>query len=180
MIVSIIVAYDKQRGIGRAGTIPWRVPEDLALFKRLTWGHHIVMGSRTYESIERCLPGRINLVVTRQERLLPEGCVRAASLEAALAYARDRNENECFVIGGGMLYRQALPLADRLYISQIDGSFDCDVFFPPLDTRAWVERLTVAITTAKQGSSNFTFRVLDRCGLELPLPDVLSEWEVRR
>ncbi len=176
MIVSIIVAYDAQRGIGRGGTIPWRAPEDLALFKRLTWGHHIIMGRRTFESIGRCLPGRINLVVTRQERVLPAGCVRAASLEAALAYARERNESECFVIGGGMLYREALPRADRLYISQIEGSFGCDVFFPPLDTEAWEERVAVTITPTQPGASGFTFRVLDRRGQQLPLPHVLSEW----
>jgi len=180
VIVSIIVAYDNQRGIGRGGSIPWRAPEDLALFKRLTWGHHIVMGRRTFESIGRCLPGRVNLVVTRQERSLPEGCVRAASLEAALEYAQARNESECFIIGGGMLYRQALARADRLYISQIEGSFDCDVFFPPLETDAWEERMATHVTATKPDAPGFTFRVLDRRGRQLPLPDVLSEWGAQR
>jgi len=179
-MTSIIVACDSKLGIGRDGTIPWHIPEDLALFKRLTWGHHIVMGRRTYESIGRCLPGRTSLVVTRSDRTFPQGCERVASLTEALEIARSRQETECFIIGGGMLYREALPRVDRLYVSFIEGDYDCDVYFPPLDYTVWEERIAMTVAPGKVNTPGFVFRVFDRRGHPLPLPTVLTEWVAQR
>lgn len=174
MIISLIVAYDQQRGIGLRGRLPWHIPAELKLFKRITWGHHLVMGRRTYESIGRALPGRTMLVVTSNTSAVAVGCIGVPTLEAALHYARDRGETECFVIGGAMLYAAALPLAQRLYISEIEGTFNCDTFFPPIDERQWHERFSCAFP-AEAAAVGFRFRVLDRLGTELPLPAIATE-----
>ncbi|GIV55009.1 MAG: dihydrofolate reductase [Candidatus Kapaibacterium sp.] len=175
MIVSLVVAYDDCRGIGRGGSLPWHISADLALFKRITWGHHIVMGRQTFESIGRALPGRVTIVVTRSLENVPPGCHRAASLEDALAIAGQAGEQECFVIGGGQLYRAALCHADRIYASEIQGEFNCDTFFPPIQPEEWDERFATTITDERSGM-RFRFRVLERRGRALPMPDILSEW----
>nr|WP_315257075.1 dihydrofolate reductase [uncultured Duganella sp.] len=134
--LTIIVATDAQRGIGINNTLPWKLPEDLAHFKRTTTGHPIIMGRKTFDSIGRPLPNRRNIVVTRNGKWMHEGVEAVASLEAALALL---DGAEGFVIGGAEIYQQALPLADQLIITQIAATFDCDAFFPALDADAWQE-----------------------------------------
>ncbi len=177
MIVSVIVAYDRQRGIGRAGTLPWHIPADLALFKRVTWGHHIIMGRRTAESIGRALPGRTTLVVTQRSDGLPPGCHAVPTLEGALAHAAAAGETECFVVGGEMLYRAALPFADRIYATEIEGDFECDRFFPPLDETQWEERFAAPVDGATLPAR---FRILERKGRHLPPPPIATEWASQR
>ncbi|MFN9480083.1 MAG: dihydrofolate reductase [Betaproteobacteria bacterium] len=130
MHVSLIVAYDRARGIGRDGRMPWRLPEDMAHFKRTTMGHPIVMGRKTWDSLGRALPGRRNLVVTRNAALRAEGAEVFASLDAALTACA--GSAEVFVIGGGEIYAQALPHADRVLATEIDAEFAADTRFPPL------------------------------------------------
>ncbi|MFN7571865.1 MAG: dihydrofolate reductase [Betaproteobacteria bacterium] len=130
MRVSLIVAYDRARGIGKDGRMPWRLPEDMAYFKRTTMGHPIVMGRKTWDSLGRALPGRRNLVVTRNGALQAAGAEVFDSLDAALADCADAAE--VFVIGGGEVYAQALPRADRVLATEIDAEFAADTFFPPL------------------------------------------------
>lgn len=175
MIISIVVAYDRHRGIGRGGTLPWHIPADLALFKRITWGHHIVMGRRTFESIGRALPGRVTVVVSHSNLELPSGCIRVTSLDDAFEHARTAGENECFVIGGGMIYRQALAHADRIYASEIEGEYACDTFFPALDASEWKERFAAPLDDPRSGV-RIHFRVLERIGQKLPKPAIVSEW----
>lgn len=175
MIVSLIVAYDRARGIGRNGQLPWRIPADLRLFKRLTWGHHIVMGRRTWESIGRPLPGRTSIVVARSQIVVPPECFVVPSLDEALAVAQQRGETECFVIGGGMLYREALQRADRIYASEVKGEFECDTFFPALEPTEWVERAAIEFPASDATTPAFRFRVLDRVGTDLPLPAIATE-----
>lgn len=134
--LTIIVATDAQRGIGINNTLPWKLPEDLAHFKRTTTGHPIIMGRKTFDSIGRPLPNRRNIVVTRNGQWAHEGVEAVASLEAALALL---DGAEGFVIGGAEIYQQSLPLADRLIITQIAHTFDCDAFFPALDADTWQE-----------------------------------------
>ncbi|MCX7929611.1 MAG: dihydrofolate reductase [Chlorobi bacterium] len=179
MIISLIVAYDSQRGIGRNGQLPWRIPADLRVFKQLTWGHHIIMGRRTCQSIGRALPGRTNLVVTRSDQDLPHGCTALPSLDQALEYARMRGETECFVIGGAMLYRTALDYADRIYASEIDGTFECDTFFPSISPTEWTERLIVPFPSIDPSVPHFRVRVLDRVGRHLPPPHTIESADQR-
>src|SRR5262245_32500467 len=118
--LSLIVAMSQNRVIGANGTIPWHLPDELQLFKRLTMGHHMVMGRRTWDSIGRLLPGRTTVIVSRQPGYRVAGAIVAHSLEEAItACAAD---DEIFVIGGAELFRAALPLADRLYLTVVQAS----------------------------------------------------------
>lgn len=134
----ILVAAVARNGvIGKNGGIPWQLPADLQHFKRLTLGHPILMGRRTWESLGRPLPGRRNLVISRQQGWSAEGAEHAESLTAALQ--RVAREPLAFVIGGAQLYAQALPLADGLELTEIDCDFDGDTRFPDWDRSRFVE-----------------------------------------
>ena len=135
--VSIIVAIDDRGGIGRDGQLPWRLPEDLQRFKRITMGKPIVMGRRTWESIGRPLPGRHNIVISRQPGLVAHGATVTGSLEAALLAAGD--VPEVCVIGGAEIYRLALPLAQEIHLTRVHARVDADTFFPALDPAEWEE-----------------------------------------
>ncbi len=135
--ISIIVAMAKNRTIGINNTLPWRCPEDLKHFKSLTMGHHMIMGRKTFDSIGKPLPGRTTVVVTRNRELKIEGCSMANSLQQALdACAGD---SEIFVVGGAELYTQALPLADTLYLTEIQQEVNGDAHFPEFNNMEWQE-----------------------------------------
>jgi dihydrofolate reductase len=135
--ISIIAAMAKNRVIGIANTLPWRLPEDLKHFKALTLGHHILMGRKTYESLGRPLPGRTSVVITRSRDLRIPGCLVVNSIPDAVA-ACD-NDIEIFFIGGEELYRQALDVADRIYLTEINEDFAGDAWFPEFDMNLWQE-----------------------------------------
>lgn len=137
-MVSIIVAVAKNNVIGCANKLIWHISEDLKRFKALTSGHPVVMGRRTYESIGRPLPGRTNVVVSRSEDLRIEGVVVVNSLEKALDVARQSaGGDEVFVIGGDQIYRQSIPLADRIYYTLVDQEPEGDAYFEPLRASDW-------------------------------------------
>lgn len=135
--VSLIVAMDRQRVIGRAGRLPWHLPADLQRFKSLTMGHHIIMGRKTWESIGRVLPGRVSVVVTRNPHYAAPGAVIAASLAQALSMAG--GDSEPFVIGGAELFREALPYSRRIYMTEVLAEYAGDVWFPDLRIGEWRE-----------------------------------------
>jgi dihydrofolate reductase len=136
MNVAIIVAMSENRVIGAGNRVPWRLPPDQQRFKRITMGHHIIMGRRTWESIGRVLPGRTSVVVTRSpDFAAPAGVVVAHSLEEALAASA--GDEEPFVVGGAALYDEALALAQRIHLTVIERHFDGDVYFPPFDRSHW-------------------------------------------
>jgi dihydrofolate reductase len=135
--VSIVVATDDHGGIGLGGGLPWHLPEDLKRFKALTMGKPIVMGRRTHDSIGRPLPGRHNIVISRQPGLRIEGCTVVDSLDAALAAAGP--VPEVVVIGGADVYRLALPDAETLYLTRVHADVGADTFFPALDAADWEE-----------------------------------------
>ncbi len=130
--MTIIAALDAERGIGRAGAIPWRLPADLRFFKKVTMGHAILMGRKTYDSIGRALPGRTNLVLSRSMRsdaLAPGGDIHLLR-DFAEAPTHLAPGQELFVIGGAEIYGLTLPIARRLLLTHIEGTHDCDTFFP--------------------------------------------------
>ncbi len=127
----------QNRTIGINNTLPWRCPEDLKRFKALTMGHHMVMGRKTFDSIGKPLPGRTTVVVTRNRNLKIDGCLILHSLEEALAACR--GDAEIFVVGGAELYKQALPMADTLYITEIRQEVEGDAYFPEFDKAQWQE-----------------------------------------
>ena len=135
--IALIAALAQNRVIGVNNTLPWRLPEDLQHFKALTLGHHIMMGRKTFESIGRVLPGRTTVIVSRTGYNAPAGCLVTDSIAAALdACAGDA---EVFFVGGAQLYAQVLPLADRLYLTEIQAEFDGDAWFPAFDRADWDE-----------------------------------------
>lgn len=137
MTVSLIVAYSSNRIIGKDNALPWRLPGDLAHFKRTTLGCPVIMGRKTWESLGRALPGRRNIVVTRQGNYRATGAETAASLDQAMAMTRDNPE--VFVIGGAQIYERSLEFADRIVATEVHACIDGDAFFPPLDTSVWRE-----------------------------------------
>jgi dihydrofolate reductase len=134
-LISLVAAVARKRAIGRDNQLLCRISEDLKFFKRTTMGAPIVMGRKTWDSIGRPLPGRRNVVVTRNPQWQAEGAERAASLHDALALLREAPK--VFVIGGGEIYAQALPLADELVLTEIDADFEADAFFPAWDPSEW-------------------------------------------
>lgn len=134
-MLSLIVAMANNRVIGKDNKMPWHLPADLQYFKKVTLGKTIIMGRKTYDSIGRPLPGRQNVVVTRQDNLQISGCDVVNSLAAALAMAAA----EVVIIGGANLYAQALPLVDRMYVTFIEHDFSGDTFFPRWDHALWKE-----------------------------------------
>ncbi len=132
MIISIIAAMAENRVIGRDGAIPWDIPDDRRRFRELTMGHPIIMGRKTFESIGRPLPGRRNIILTRLPEYRREGCCVVHSLADALAAAG--GADEVFICGGEELYRLALPLADRIYLTVVHRCCAGDAYFPPIPT----------------------------------------------
>ncbi len=151
--ISIVVAYAANRVIGLGGKMPWHLPEDLKRFRALTMGHHIVMGRKTWESIGRLLPGRKHIIVSRQPDYVVPGAIVARTIEEALA-ARD-GDNEIFVIGGEEIYRLVLPIADRIYATEIKADCVGNTFFPPLDLGKWVEGSREKGTNAESLAHDF-------------------------
>ena len=135
MRLSIVVAMDDNRLIGKDNGLPWHLPADLAYFKKITTGNSILMGRKTYESIGKALPNRRNIVITRNSEAIFSGCEVVDSIDAALSITK--NDNEVMVIGGASLCEQLLPEVARLYITQIEGKFEGDIFFPEYDKTEW-------------------------------------------
>ena len=135
--VSLIAALAKNRVIGIENRLPWRLPEDLAHFKALTLGHPIVMGRKTFESLGRPLPGRRNIVITRNPDYRPPGCETAPSIPAAIDLCEEAQE--IFFIGGAELYKQVLPLVDRMYLTEVQIEAQGDAWFPEFDRGLFAE-----------------------------------------
>ena len=135
MNLTLIAAMSQNRVIGRDNDLAWHLPKDLKRFKELTKGHHVLMGRKTYESVGRPLPGRTNIVISRQENYKAPGCIVVHTLEEAIRKAE--NDNQPYVIGGGKIYEQALPLADTLELTQIHADVEGDTYFPEVDTNKW-------------------------------------------
>ncbi len=131
--IFIIVAIDSKRGIGKAGTIPWKLPADLAYFKDKTTGHTVVMGRKTYESIGRPLPNRKNIILTRdREFQAPDGCAVIYSVDEIRSF-----DGDVYIIGGSEVYGLFLPKADAIFITEVEGDFSADTFFPDFDRSQW-------------------------------------------
>lgn len=163
--LALIWAMARNRVIGRGNILPWRLPADLAHFKAITTGHPVLMGRKTFESLGRPLPNRINIVVSRDPGYAPAGCVVAHSLEQAL----DLGKQHCteakptlFVIGGENLYTQTLLLADRLYITLVDADVEGDAWFPEFDWQEWREIDRRSLPADDKNQYGCTFLTLDR------------------
>ncbi|WP_448565609.1 type 3 dihydrofolate reductase [Thalassotalea ganghwensis] len=160
-ILSMIVAHADNRIIGKDNDMPWHLPADLAYFKKTTLGKPVIMGRKTYESIGRALPGRLNIVISRDMNYQAPGVTVVSSVENALAQAG--NVDEVMVIGGGAIYQHCLPFADRLYITHIDASIDGDTQFPDYDTKTvWQKVSSEYYTADEKNAYNLEFCVYEK------------------
>lgn len=165
----MIAAIGANNVIGRDGALPWRLPSDLAFYKQTTMGKPIVMGRRTYESIGRPLPGRTNIVVSRNESFRPDGVLTAADLDAAIELAKSiaaaDGVDEIVIVGGETIYRQAMAYADRLYVTHVDVSPEGDAYFPRIASDTWAAVDAPDIPGSERDSAGFAVRVYERRGV---------------
>ncbi|MFK7808130.1 MAG: dihydrofolate reductase [Saprospiraceae bacterium] len=162
MTVSAIVATAKNNVIGINNGIPWYLPADLKYFKRTTLNHHIIMGRKSYESIGRPLPKRTNVIVTRDPFYAASNCLITHSVEEALKLALDNNEDEAFIIGGGEIYKLAMPFVNRLYLTEVDLEVEGAVYFPEIDLSEWELISEESHEPDEKNEMAYTFKVLER------------------
>ena len=153
---------DDRQGIGHHGSLPWRLSTDMKRFKAITMGHHLIMGRKTFETIGRLLPGRKMIILTRNKAYEAGGCLIARSLEEAFRFAEEGGEEEVLVIGGGEIYQQALPKADRIYLTHVHTQVPADVYFPKFTLDEWQEVRCEEVPAGEKDSYPTTFRVLER------------------
>jgi dihydrofolate reductase len=139
MIINLVVAASENNVIGKENKLLWRLPNDMAFFKNITWGMPVIMGRKTFESLGQPLKGRTNIIITRNSSLNIAGAVIAPDLSAAIAAAAAEDVKECSVIGGGEIYKQAMPVAGRIYITRVHANFEGDTFFPVIDESLWIK-----------------------------------------
>lgn len=159
-LISLIVAMAKNGVIGRDNQLPWRLPADLAHFKRVTMGKPMIMGRKTWESLPGLLPGRRHIVVTRDKAYRAEGCTLVNSLDQALAAAGEAAE--VMVVGGGTIYKEMLPRADRLHLTLVDAEVEGDARFPEIDFSQWRECTRESHPADERNPHSYTFLELER------------------
>ncbi len=159
-MLSLIVAMDENRLIGRDNGLPWRLPSDMAFFKRTTMGKPVVMGRKTYESIGKPLPGRDNVVITRQVDFCAPGCTVVPGLAEAIEHYADAAE--IMIMGGVQIYRLALDNVDRLYVTRVHGSFDGDAWFPEVDWSQWRKVTAEDVEADERNAHAHTFEIWER------------------
>ncbi|MEX1198030.1 MAG: type 3 dihydrofolate reductase [Pseudohongiellaceae bacterium] len=166
MRLALIWAMSRNRVIGRNNALPWYLPEDLKYFKRVTMGKPIIMGRKTWESIGRPLPGRSNIIVSRNTNFEAEGAKVVHSLDEAIKMAENialiNGGEEAVVMGGAEIYRQALPRADRLYLTQVHAEVEGDAFFPEFDIERWHELGREDFSASGPNPYDYSFVVLER------------------
>lgn len=155
MILSIIVAASENQVIGKDNGLIWRLSADMKHFKQKTTGHTVIMGRKTFESIGKALPNRRNIVISTNMTVAPEGCELVSNLELALERVKD--EDEVFVIGGGMLYRKMWETADRLYLTRVHVNLDGDTFIPEIDPAVWKEVDRQEFSADEKNEYNYSF-----------------------
>ncbi len=161
-MVSLLVAMDERRGIGKQGGLPWRLSSDLKRFRELTMGHHIVVGRKTFESIGKPLAGRQMIIVTRDPDYHIAGCFTVHSIAEALELARQHGETELFICGGAEIYARTMEQAERLYLTRVHADCDADTFFPEFNPEDWLETASETHGADEKNQHPFTFSLLVR------------------
>jgi dihydrofolate reductase len=162
--LSLVVAMSRSGLIGKGGALPWHLPRDLRHFRKLTWGKPIIMGRKTHEGLGRPLPGRTNIILTRQTDFRPAGCLVAHSREQAMTWARMTGGSEAMIIGGGETYRQFLPCSATIYLTLVEGDFVGDAYFPErlLDSPDWIRISEEVWEADARNPQNARFIVMKR------------------
>lgn len=162
MLISIIAAMANNRVIGKKNSLPWNLPADLEHFRQLTIGKPVIMGQKTFESIGKPLPGRTNIILTKDDNFRPENCIVVKSIKEAQKAAEGTGAKEAMVCGGASIYAQFLPLADRMYLTLIENDFDGDIFFPEFNWSDWKELERKENLPDKENPYKYTFITLER------------------
>lgn len=162
MIISQIVAVSSNNVIGVNNGLPWKMPKDMAYFKAKTLGHYIVTGRRNYEAEGKALPGRQNIVLSRNGKFELSDAIVVHKIEEAIELARGAGEKELFVIGGEEIYRLAMPFTDRIYLTRIHANFKGDTFYPELDLGIWMESSRIYNQKDKVNPFDYDFLVFER------------------
>lgn len=166
MKISSIVAVAQNGVIGKDNSLPWRLPDDMKYFKKVTQGHHIIMGRKNYQSIGFPLPKRTNIILSRNPFFIVSNCLVAQSVEEALSIAYDNGEEEVFIIGGAAIYEETMDMWDRLYYTEVQAEPEGDVFFPEMDWNKWHLTESEFHEKDERHDYSFTFKVFDRKALE--------------
>lgn len=156
--LSLVVATDQENGIGKNNQLLWHLPNDLKFFKKVTSGHTVIMGRKTFDSVGKPLPNRRNIVISRQPDLQIEGVEVFDNLGNAVNACK--NEDEFFVIGGGEIYKQAMPLAKQIYITKVDASLNADTFFPDIEALTWEVAWKQKHQKDEKHAFDYTFLIL--------------------
>lgn len=162
MIISLIVAAASNNAIGKDGKMPWHLPGDMKHFKNITWGLPVLMGRKTFESLGKALPGRKNIVVTRQHGWEMEGTVTVKTIEDGLFVAKETDAKEVMVIGGGEIYRALFARAKRIYLTRVEAEPEADTFFPSLDPKHWYLVSQKNHEADEKNAYNHSFQVWER------------------
>ena len=169
MLLSAITAIAQNNVIGKNNQLPWHLPADMRYFKNTTMGHVVIMGRKTYESFTKALPGRTNIVVTRQKGYQPADALVVHSLDEAVNLAKAQGETEAFILGGAQIYAESMPLLDRLYLTRIYADFEGDTVFPEFDPKQWE---MTAIRPGEPDEKNkyfYAFQTWERKGADRPV-----------
>ncbi|HUR65207.1 MAG TPA: dihydrofolate reductase [Chitinophagaceae bacterium] len=162
MIISFVVAAANNNGIGKDGKMPWHLPNDMRHFKNVTWGMPVVMGRKTFESLGKVLPGRKNIVITRQPGWKVDGTVGVKTIEDALFVAKEADANEVMVIGGGEIYKALFDKAKRIYMTRVEANPEADTFFPAITSKDWHLMSQQDHEADEKNAYNYSFQVWER------------------
>ena len=162
MNISLVVAAANNNGIGKYGTMPWHLPNDMRHFKNVTWGMPVVMGRKTFDSLGRALAGRKNIVITRKPDWEAPGAVAVKSIEDALFLAGETDAKEVMVIGGGEIYKALFPKANRIYLTRVEAEPEADTFFPAIDPGQWKLVSQKNYEADEKNDYNYSFQTWER------------------
>ena len=161
-MISLIVAASENNAIGKSNEMLWHLPQDLKFFKNTTWGMPVIMGRKTFEAVGKPLPGRTNIIVTTNPKWNAENTITTVSIEDAIKVAKETNAKEIFITGGGEIYRQTLPMADKVYLTRVHTVIDGDAFFPEMDLNTWEVFFEKHVKADEKNKFDMTFQTWKR------------------
>jgi dihydrofolate reductase len=161
-MISLVVAASTNNAIGKNGQLLWHLPKDLKFFKNITWGKPVIMGRKTFEAVNKPLPGRINIVITTQDGWQAEDVDVAKDVKDALGKAAATNCKEICIIGGGEIYKQTIDMANRIYMTRVHAQLDGDTFFPEIDKNKWVLKNNVDLTPDEKHAYPFSIQTWEK------------------
>lgn len=164
MTISLIVAAASNNAIGKDGNLPWHLPNDMRHFKNITWGMPVVMGRKTFESLRKALPGRKNIVISRQPGWKADGVITVKNIDDAMFVARETDAKEVMVIGGGEIYKTLFEKARRIYLTRVEAEPEADTFFPPIKPGEWNLISQQDYEADEKNAFNYSFQVWERSG----------------